>query len=395
MRWCQVIAKTDLPPIYSTLANTKKGRTRVVLQTAVEEALSNLQYIEDFPMSTTLATKIQDLKWHSPMTENFSLGLHLFSLGSLDEDTMEQQRQVNRHADALYGGEAAPSLLDIMTVQDAKHDVSLPRTLAQLRYLVERSHALWLILLGSHHPVTQAHQTYRREIVTQEKRLERITTRDPTLRFLVPSLLGRRIQLAVNTWLSNQARSPTPVPFRSLVDVFDDIELGLPSWEPVFPSTYLQLIKQPQPSDVSFSGDTAASTITGSTGGASSASRSWNNSGRSTGAGGPAPGSAVTPPATTGAAPSTRSEIVRNAAFNESAFGVYRAMNIKAKLLKEQLKTRQVDMPNNARNEAMCLTYHVHAMCNARCRFATDHAPHTAAEDETLRLWCETHYHLD
>ena len=179
MRWCQVVTESDLPPVYSTLAYTKKGRTRVVLQTAVEEALANLQYVEDFPMSTTLAAKIQDLKWHSPMNDNFALGLHLFSLGSLEEETMEQQRQINRHADALYGGDAAPSLMDIMTVQDAKQDVSLPRTLAQLRYLVERSHALWLVLLGSHHPVTQAHQVYCRDVVAQEKRLEHISTRDP------------------------------------------------------------------------------------------------------------------------------------------------------------------------------------------------------------------------
>lgn len=104
-----------------------------------------------------------------------------------------------------------------------------------------------------------------------------------------------------------------------------------------------------------------------------------------------------------GAAPSTapsgtsniRSEIVRNTNFNESAFAVYRAMNIKAKLLKDQLRSRNVALPNNARGEPMCLTYHVHAMCNARCRSIADHAAHTSTEDEALRSWCELHYHLD
>ena len=381
MRWCQVAAEMDLPQIYTTLANTKKGRARVVLQSAVEEALNDLQYVDDFPMSTTLATKIQDLKWHSPMSENFSLGLHLFSLGSLDEETMEQQRQINRHADALYGGEAAPSLLDIMTVQDAKQDVSMPRTFAQLRYLVERSQALWLILLGSQHPVTRAHQDYRRELVTHEKRLERITTRDNSMRFLVPALLGRRIQLAVNTWLGSQARSPSPVAFKSLTDVFDDIEMGLP-WEPVFPHGYLQMMKPnaAQPSDISLSGTvgTAASTLTGGSSSINSNGQRSNNA-----------------PAASPADTTTRSEIIRNVNFNAPVFGVYRAMNIKAKLLKDQLKTRNVELPNNASGERMCLTYHVHAMCNARCRFASDHASHTAAEDETLRGWCDQHYHLD
>ena len=394
MRWCQVATEFDLPPIYSTLANTKKGRTRIVLQTAVEEALSNLQYVEDFPMSTTLATKIQDLKWHSSLTENFSLGLHLFSLGSLDEETMEQQRQINRHADALYGGEAAPSLLDIMTVQDTKQDVSLPRTLAQLRYLVERSHALWLVLLGNHHPVTQAHHTYRRELVTQEKRLERITTRDPAMRYLVPALLGRRIQLGVNTWLGSQARSPTALPIKSFVEVFDDIDLGMP-WEPIFPGAYLQMIRPASgvgahvtpPSDsISLQGtaDTTASTLTNNT----ATTGTTRNRPQST-TGGSAAGSTNSDPS------GVRNAIVRNVAFNESVFGVYRAMNIKARTLKDQLRSRNVDLPNNARNEPMCLTYHVHAMCNARCRFASDHGTHTSQEDEALRVWCEQHYHLD
>ena len=392
MRWCQASAEMDLPPIYATLANTKKGRTRVVLQTAIEESLGNLQYVEDFPLSTTLATKIQDLKWHSPMSENFALGLHLFSLGSLEEETMEQQRQINRHADALYGGEAAPSLLDIMTVQDTKQDVSLPRTFAQLRYLIERSHALWLTLLGNHHPVTRAHQDYRSALVMHEKRLERITTRDTSMRFLVPALLGRRVQLSVNNWLSNQARSPNPVTFRSLVDVFDDIELGLP-WEPVFPAGYLQMLTPNRaaashPSDASFAGTvgTAASTLTGASGSAS---------GRTSSGTSPTTARPNLPTIAPTEGGQVRNEIVRNVNFNATVFGTYRAMNIKAKLLKEQLRTRNVELPNNTRGEPMCLTYHVHAMCNARCRSSTDHSTHTAAEDEILRNWCEQHYHLD
>ena len=104
MRWCHVAAEADLPSIYHTLANTKKGRIRLVIQTAVEEALNNLNYLDDFPVSTTLATKLQELKWHLPHPANLAIGVNLFCLGSLDEDTMEQQGQLNHHADALYRG---------------------------------------------------------------------------------------------------------------------------------------------------------------------------------------------------------------------------------------------------------------------------------------------------
>jgi tryptophanase len=52
MQWCHARSDADLPEIYTTLANTKKGCIRVALQTVVEEALSNLHYVEDFPVST-------------------------------------------------------------------------------------------------------------------------------------------------------------------------------------------------------------------------------------------------------------------------------------------------------------------------------------------------------
>jgi len=129
MRWCQVGRESDLPPIYGELANTKKGKVRLAIQTAVEDALATLKYVEDFPVSTSLATKLQELKWHSPLTENLSTGVNIFCLGSLEEESMEKQRQLNQHADALYGGDAAPSLLDIVAVQDTKHEVCIPKRL--------------------------------------------------------------------------------------------------------------------------------------------------------------------------------------------------------------------------------------------------------------------------
>jgi len=144
-----VNTENDLPPIYAELAKTKKGNFRMVLQNAVEESLENLKYLEDFPLSTTLATKIHDLKWASALPDNLSVGVHIFSLGTLDPEAMEIQRQINQHADSMYAGDAAPALPDIVTVNDSKQDLCLPRSFAQLRYLVERSEALWLTLLGS------------------------------------------------------------------------------------------------------------------------------------------------------------------------------------------------------------------------------------------------------
>jgi hypothetical protein len=160
MRWCQVANEADLPDIYEVLANTKKGKVRLVLQTAVEHTLSRLHYLEDFPLSVTFATKIINLMWNSKIKDNFTVGVNIFALGSLDEETrMEDQRRLNQHANALADGSAAPSSIDIATsIQDGKHNLCIPRTFAQLRYCVlERSQALWHVpLLGPMHLMTQS-----------------------------------------------------------------------------------------------------------------------------------------------------------------------------------------------------------------------------------------------
>jgi hypothetical protein len=155
MRWCQVSSEADLPPIYVQLANTKKGKVRLALQTAVEDALANLKYVEDFPVSTSLATKLQELKWHTSLMDNLSTGVNIFCLGTLDEEAMEQQRLLNRHAVTLYNGDASPSLIDIAAVQDSKHEVRIPRTFAQLRYLVEKE--VGRLVLGPPRQPSPAH----------------------------------------------------------------------------------------------------------------------------------------------------------------------------------------------------------------------------------------------
>ena len=382
MRWAQVGSELDLPPIYETLANTKKGNVRVVLQTAIEDALANLQYLEDFPLSSTLATKITGLKWYSPMTEDFTVGLHLLSFGSLDEESMEHQRRLNQHADTISGSDAAPSLLDIATIQDVKQDVCIPKTFSQLRYLIERSEALWQVLLGPQYAVTLQYKAYRNMLITQEKRLERIMPRDPTLKLMVPALMGRVVQLTTtNAWLGVQLRSAAPVPCGDLLQVFTDIELGR-QWDPVFPLAYVNvptMPSNPHPGTVSVhTASTAGSTLTSP----STVTRPSAAPGGSTGS--TSASGAQQPP----------NAMVRNLAYNDSAFQTFKSQGIRARVLKDQIRARGVSYPVNGQGNNMCITYHVTGVCNERCSVRADHIPHTAAEDETLRVWCTEHYHL-
>ena len=135
------------------------------------------------------------------MPENSALGINIFCFGTLDPEGMVQQKQWHRQADSLYHGNAAPTLMDIVALQDTKQDVYIPRTFPQLRYLNERSEELLQVLLGSQRPLTTAYREYRDYLSSHEHLIERITTNDSRMLFMVPALLARRVQLATNAWL--------------------------------------------------------------------------------------------------------------------------------------------------------------------------------------------------
>jgi len=379
MRWCQVDSEDDLPPIYDTLANTKKGKIRLALQTALEDSLSNLGYLEEFPVSATLATKIVDLKWHSHLQDDFTVGLNIFCFGSMDEEAMEELRRVNQHYDTITNGEAAPSLVDVATLQDHKYDVFIPKTLAQLRYSVERSEALWQVLLGAHHPVTRQHRAYKVHLSLHEKRLERVVPRDLRKLHLVPALLARVVQVDVNHFLLDQSRSPGPLPFDRMTEVFGDIARAR-QWEPQFPARYLNEVPfattSTVPPAINTSGASLADTAltTPST----------------------LPPSVAPTAPTAPTAPNPAGTIVRNSGYNAALFGEYKAKGIKTGKLKAALHDRgNIKVPRNSSNVTMCIPYHVIGMCNTRCHSVADHAPHSEADANTLATWCAEHYHLN
>ena len=383
MRLCQVANEADLPPIYAEIANTKKGKIRLALQTALEDTLGNLKYLEDFPVSTTLATKMVDISWHSNVKDNFSIGLNLFCLGTLDPSDMEDQRRLNHHADTISGGLASPSLLDVATLQDSKQDIYIPRSLAQLRFLVERAEAVWQVLLGAHHPLTVQHHLYRARLIADEQLLERVVPREPSMLMLVPALLGRVVQLEVNEWLTTQLKTDQAVPFSRLLEIFGELSRERP-WEPTFPAAY---INQPPLQYSSLSAGGGGGSVAGSALTAPTSAMTLSRQARG--------GASTAPtivPADISAAPGNN--IVRNVHYKDALFGTFKAMGIKSRTLKDNLKLRQVETPTNARGANMCITFHVVGVCNERCKFAADHGTHSDSEDATFQTWCTEHYKI-
>jgi len=91
-------------------------------------------------------------------------------------------------------------------------------------------------------------------------------------------------------------------------------------------------------------------------------------------------------------ASTTSTAVVRNPTYNDSIFGQFKALNIRARAVKEYVRKHKVTYPVNARKENMCITYHTLGLCNEACRQAADHTHHSAEEDEALRLWCTNNW---
>ena len=205
---------------------------------------------------------------------------------------------------------------------------------------------------------------------------------------MTPALLARRVQLATNAWLVTQSRTALPVQICNLTEIFSDIDLGK-QWEAPFPTQY---ITTPAHVPSAYTVPGVAPTVTPATTVSAGGTASTTASTITFTSGAIAPTNSTT--ATVTSNPRENS-IVRNLLYNEAVFGQYKAMNIKAKTLKDQLRARKVAYPLNARNSNMCLTYHVQGICNSGCRNAADHYAHSSAEDEIFRTWCATHYKLD
>lgn len=377
MRWAHVSDEADLPSIHEAVANAKKSKVRALLQKTVEDCLLTNDLVEDFPLSTALATKVTELSWHSAIPDDFSCGINLFAVGSLDNEAVEFQRQQNRQADLLTANEGTASLEDLVEVCTPKGDVAIPRSLAQLRYLVQRTYALWSVLLGAHHPLAVRYRAFQHQLTRREKFLESVEPSDPTQRYLVPALIGRWLQLRTNLWLQDQAKSAAPIPPPDLNTLFDQMML-LERWEPRFPSRYLVATAPPNPPSTT-GGEIAQSNPT-----------------PPLVPGGAAPGNnpRMTTTATSSTALTTKkSTTLRSTTYNE-AFQKFKAMGIKTAALRDHLREQKVPMPKNKGGQEVCLAWHVIGMCNTACKRSATHTPKSEEEDQALLDWCEKHYTL-
>ena len=336
---------------------------RSILQTAIEECLFTNEFVEDFPVSTALAGKILELSWHSVLPDDFSCGLNLFAVGSLEEDAVESQRQQNHQADLLTANNGTASLVEVTT---PKGDLTIPKTFAQLRYVIQRMFALCSVLLGPQHPLTVGYREFQEQVIRREKYLETVEPYDTSLRYMVPALVGRWLQLRTNVWVQTQAKSASRVPTPAFGQLFDQMTVQ-EQWEPRFPMRYMgtPTVKPFLHSIVTPTTEQmlAISALTPATG---------NDRTQTVG---------------------TKATTVRNDQYQD-CFQKFKAMGIRTAALRDHLKEKNIAPPKNNKGHEICLAWHVVGMCNTNCKRSGTHTTQAQTDEAALLTWCESHYNL-
>jgi hypothetical protein len=373
LRIAQVATAADLPQLWQDLARaTKKAHQRNIIQMAMDEALNQVSpgggraYI----VTPSVANKIVGLEYRMANPDALTTGLQPFILTQTSSGAREAAQSRVSIYDTVMGGGASASVSDAESLVSNDPAV-LPRTFLQARASLTVFEAFLLATLGEEHTWTRALHRFLLRMNSREMELEELQTRDPHYRNLVPTLVVRWIQLRWDDWLQTQWYGLVDQPAPELTSLFSDIRIGT-AWEPTIPAQYLRLQQPPSVATVS----PAAPIATSSTSGPQLRNQ-------------PAAGS-------------REGTIIRNTAWSETDFGVYRAIpSIKVRELyiataETPTPVSSYDSPATRQRPAtplrMCLSYHVKAMCNTRCGRAGDHQPLTPDKRQELLAWCGAHY---
>jgi len=316
-----------------------------------------------------MATRILDLDWSTDMTDDLSLGLHVFTLGWLPAAETENVKKSNAVADQIALGSAAPSASDAAEILGSPLDVRIPRTLAQLRCSVENVHAFWRAMLGPGHILTTRILAHRNALQAREGWLELVIPRNNVPQVWVPALLARRLQVDCQVWMSEQGRSDYPVALLALEGVFTEIARKR-DWAPDLPDAHFQFA--PVIDDQHTLGG-----ISGATGETNSMTTDRTGASRR---GGPA-----LPPAGDSTAQTQRPAHNNNP---EPIYDEFSRLGLKTQKVKEHCASKNITWPTVRPRVPFCASFRVKHMCNTRCRAAADHQPHSAEEAERMVAWC-------
>ena len=290
-----------------------------------------------------------------------------FSAWLLPESKLTSSATAQSVYEMLYGDGASPSLADATALVKAKPGA--PRHLYQVRIQIRKFHILNIVALGLNHPLCQAIDAYHRRFLTMESTLHALHTED----LLLPTKLLKRFCVQVSQWYRRQGQQANVLPPPTLEAVFDDVESERP-WAPLLSLPFLQSLNlqsfhrpaNPFRPDV-------------------------GNGANNLGAAAPVGGGEINRPA--GAA--RANERMNNTAFAEALFGIYKAMPVSCRALRQKINRNELPaLPlSKVDRQPMCLAWHTKGLCNVACSRGADHVVYTTNEYQHLVQWCATNFH--
>jgi hypothetical protein len=298
--------------------------------------------------------------------EDLTTGIHPFTFAYLDSSEIAEAYAIAEQYKMLHDDKGTPTLQDAITLATPSR-VKLPKSQSEAHIHFQNFRVALHVLLGGTHAFTQAYDAFWRRWSTSQQYLLSVRTQQP---LMFPTLAVRWVQLRVSLWFAQQTMENAALEPPNFVELLNLIRLHAP-WEPTFPAHYYN-VRAPAPmipvvpTPIPSAGTRAASNLLLAAGG--------------------------TPPTSTvPATPRARSSVQRKPTPINPSFQRFVDMNLRVRdVLVRAGKDNRV--PTNSAGMEMCLSYHLKGMCNTICARNSDHKDHTAAEDQALLRWCNTHY---
>ena len=371
--------ETQLPPIWSRLANCAARESPIVIQNCVEAACNTIPNVYSdlkIVIEPAVANIVSSLQL--PMVNDSSLdsGFQPFVMGQATPKASAQAAARNMIHDMAQQSGAQLSLDDVASLTTILAKDQIVTSHIDAVSLVRRFYVLAAVLFGSDHQAVREVSSFLDKYQSSLEDFLRLRQpRNPEYKGMLPTLIVRYLQVYWADWLDNQWNNNDIYPVPTFSSVFSDIKLGK-VWEIPLPEEYDAVLKAvlnptPIPSHVPGGGNSLTTTE-----------------------------SSLTPEQEQRQKEKVTTA-VENAHYKESLFGEFKSARTSAgrvipiKIVRmNALKKKDVIPPCPKKKDIeMCVSYHVIGRCQSNCRRAIDHYPHTDEEDAPLVQFCTSHWH--
>jgi hypothetical protein len=373
LRLGQVATVHELQPIHHELARQNSPRRNRHTQHHYFETLCGLLGKPHLrlPISPTLSDRLNTGSWLSHDINDLPAGINTFMLGGSSQVEVQSQEEMIALYD-MASQAAGATFQDLQMVASTNRNVSIPTNHTFAKFDLQRLEILMIMYWGEQHEATKAVSQF---LIDYEQHMHLLISYRPVCyghEALVPGLVLRYFHAYMNLWVHQQLATDQIVAFPSGVhDIWTMLALHSPMWERPFPTKYItSAAPLPGAAPLIASPVTAVSPATGST------------------------------VSTAPAAPRPRSQETHRNTYpnnNEAEFKVFRAAMAGKKFRKviQDGVAAGHPLPQNHRNEEMCVTFHVLGNCTSYCSRKNDHnsagnGNHTKADDEALLKWCKS-----